>query len=90
MEETLAGKIVLQPGSYTHAEQGEGSPFGNKERLFGPEVAAKLDELYLRKIDLADEVLVINVDNYIGASTQKEIAYARAQGKPIRWLVHVI
>ncbi len=45
-----------------------------------------VDELHLRKIDLADEVFVINVGGYVGESTSRELAYARQQGKPIRWL----
>lgn len=42
-----------------------------------------LDELHKRKIDLADEVYVIDVENYIGESTRSEIEYAEKQGKPI-------
>lgn len=42
-----------------------------------------LDTLHLRKIDLADRVLVINSGGYIGESTGKVIAYARANGKPV-------
>jgi hypothetical protein len=45
-----------------------------------------LDELHLRKIDLADEVFVINVNDYIGESTTNEVNYAQSLGKPIRWL----
>ncbi len=45
-----------------------------------------LDELHLRKIDLADEVFVVNKDGYIGNSTRREIEYAKAQGKPILYL----
>lgn len=44
------------------------------------------DELHLRKIDLADEVLVLNVGGYIGESTTNEIAYATAHGKPVSYL----
>jgi len=44
------------------------------------------DELHKRKIDLADQVLVCNIDGYIGDSTKSEIAYARAHGKPVRFL----
>jgi hypothetical protein len=44
------------------------------------------DELHKRKIDLADEVLILNVGGYIGDSTRSELAYARSKGKPIRWL----
>lgn len=45
-----------------------------------------IDELHLRKIDLADEVLVLNVGGYIGESTAREIAYAERHGKPVRYL----
>lgn len=83
--ETLAGKIVLMPGHFTHALSSE-QAFGHKEAHFGPEVAAQLDELYKRKIDLCDEVLILNVGGYLGESTRSELAYARAAGKLIRWL----
>ena len=45
--------------------------------------AILLDALHLRKIDLADRVLVVNPRGYIGESTRREIAYARAAGKPV-------
>jgi hypothetical protein len=51
-----------------------------------PEEKKKLDELHKRKIDQADEVLVLNVGGYIGSSTQSEIDYAREKGKRIRYL----
>ena len=44
------------------------------------------DELHKRKIDLADEIFVINKDGYIGESTKSEIEYAKKQGKIIRYL----
>ena len=40
----------------------------------------------MRKIDLANEILVLNVGDYIGDSTRREIAYARRMGKVIRYL----
>lgn len=43
-------------------------------------------ELHLRKIDLADRVLVINVGGYIDDSTRKEIAYAEKIGKRVEYL----
>ncbi len=49
-------------------------------------VAEQLDELHKRKIDLADEVFILNVGGYIGDSTKSEIRYAIAHGKPVRWL----
>ena len=45
-----------------------------------------LDELHLRKIDLADEIFVINKDGYIGESTLAEIHYALTKDKPVRYL----
>lgn len=76
MEETLKGNIVLSVGMFGHLEGLD----------MGGEVKKRLDELHLRKIDLADEVLVLNVGNYVGESTAREIAYAEAQGKTIRYL----
>lgn len=49
------------------------------------EVAEQMDELHLRKIDLSDEIFVINRNNYIGESTAKEIAYTESKNLPIRW-----
>lgn len=50
-----------------------------------PELKQRLDELHKHKIDLADEVFVLNVDGYIGVSTVSEIAHAQARGIPIRY-----
>jgi hypothetical protein len=81
-EETLAGKIALSVGFYVHSSgQAHGEQVGCT-----PEQKRTLDELHLRKIDLADEVLILNVDGYIGPSTSRELAYARKQGKLIRFL----
>ena len=49
-------------------------------------VAARMDELHKRKIDLADEILVMNVGGYIGSSTRSEIEYAEKHGKVVRYL----
>jgi hypothetical protein len=74
--ETDEGKIVLSVGRYMPEE----------EQKLTPELKAKLDELHLRKIDLCDEVLILNVGGYIGESTGNELAYAKAHGKTIRYL----
>lgn len=66
---TFAGAIVVAPG-----ESGE---------VITDDQRATLDALHLRKIDLADRVLVVNPGGYVGESTSREIAYARAVGKPI-------
>lgn len=81
-EETMAGRIVLSVGFYMHSpEAHHGQDFGCT-----PHQKAALDELHLRKIDLADEVLILNVGGYIGESTSRELAYAKQQGKVIRYL----
>lgn len=81
IDETLAGRIVLSVGCNTKSD-------ADLQRLgaLTDETKAKLDELHLRKIDLADEILVLNVGGYIGNSTRNEIAYATKTGKPIRYL----
>ncbi|MCF8034689.1 MAG: hypothetical protein K9K66_04340 [Desulfarculaceae bacterium] len=50
--------------------------------------AEEMDRLHLAKIDLADEVFVVNYNDYIGASTGVEVEYAKAKGKPLRWFTH--
>lgn len=59
-----------------------------KVKVFDQDSPTKLmlDELHRRKIDLADEVLVLNVGGYIGESTLSEIRHARTRGTPIRYL----
>ncbi len=82
LQETLAGKIVLSIGAASGTDDDH---FGNLPREEYDAVKARLDWLHMRKIDLADEVLILNVDGYIGESTRNELAYARHQGKVIRW-----
>lgn len=48
-------------------------------------VAEQMDELHLRKIDLADEIFVVDHEKYIGSSTANEITYAKAQNLPVRY-----
>ena len=49
-------------------------------------VKEMLDEMHLAKIDMADEIFVINPGGYVGQSTAREIAYARSQGKTVKSL----
>jgi hypothetical protein len=66
----------LSVGFFGHAD---GLVFTDRDKF-------QLDELHKRKIDLADEVFVINVGGYIGSSTRSEIDYAVTHGKPVRYL----
>ena len=45
-----------------------------------------LDDMHKRKIDMADEIYVINVGGYIGESTRSEIKYATMHNKVVRYL----
>lgn len=83
LQETLAGRIVLSIGAATATDEEHFGHLSTEERAV---IKERLDELHLRKIDMADEVLVLNVGGYTGESTRREIAYARRQGKRIRWL----
>lgn len=87
LKETLAGNIVLSIGaaSGTDAEH-----FANLSREEYDAVKIQLDELHKRKIDLADEILVLNVDGYIGESTRSEINYAIETSKHVRYLEEIV
>ena len=75
---TLEGCIVISVGLFGHSGDSD---------VWKPGVKEMLDDMHLRKIDLADEIFVINVDGYIGESTRREIAYAKQTGKLVRYLV---
>ena len=82
---TLEGNIVISVGLFGHsgdAEVWDGMDEGTLSRT-----KEMLDDMHKRKIDMADSIYVINVDGYIGESTKSEIAYAKAHGKEIRYLV---
>lgn len=81
-EETMKGHIVLSVGFYPHAsEEVHGHTIG-----ITAEQKWKLDELHKRKIDMSAEILVLDVEGYIGDSTRSEIDYARMRGKRVRYL----
>ena len=79
-ELTLQGNIVISVGLFGHSGDAEVWTEGTKEML---------DDMHKRKIDMADEIFVINVGGYIGSSTRSEIDYATREGKAIRYLVPV-
>ncbi|CAI6080615.1 hypothetical protein [Cohnella sp. JJ-181] len=75
-ELTLQGHVVISVGVFVHAG-GEAITDDQKRQL---------DRIHLQKIDMCDEVFVVNPGGYIGSSTAGEIAYARQRGTPIRYL----
>jgi hypothetical protein len=74
---TLEGYIVISVGLFGHAGDNEVWSEGTKKML---------DEMHKRKIDLSDEIFVINVGGYVGSSTQSEIEYAIKTNKPVQYL----
>jgi hypothetical protein len=76
---TLEGNIVISVGLFGHSGDNEVWNESTKEML---------DDMHKRKIDLADEIFVINVGGYIGSSTRSEIEYAKDTGKLVGYLVN--
>lgn len=74
---TLEGNIVISVGLFGHSGDPEVYEDGKKTML---------DDMHLRKIDLADEIFVINPGGYVGESTRNEINYAVKTGKPVKYL----
>lgn len=81
---TLQGNIVISVGLFGHA--GDAEVWENMDEGTLTATKAMLDDMHLRKIDMADEIFVINVGGYIGSSTRSEINYALAAGKPVKYL----
>ena len=45
--------------------------------------------MHRQKIDMSDEIYVINFEGYIGESTEAEIEYAKLKGKRIYYLENI-
>jgi len=85
-ELTKQGNVVLTwcalPNSYfENNNMKDFSHIGDQENI-----KELIDEVHKRKIDLSDEVLVINVDDYIGDSTKSEVCYAIEHDIPVKWM----
>ena len=73
---TLEGNIVFTPNYFNSIKKEE----------ISLETKKMLDEMHRQKIDISDEIYVINVDGYIGESTKSEIEYAKAKNKKVSYL----
>ena len=76
---TLEGNIVFPPNFFTTIKKEEIT--SNTKKM--------LDKIHRQKIDMSDEILVINVDGYIGESTKSEIEYALKNGKAVKYLEEI-
>lgn len=81
---TLEGNIVISVGLFGHA--GDEEVWEGMEEDTLTRTKQMLDDMHKRKIDMADEIFVINRGGYIGESTRSEIAYALSRGKAVKYL----
>lgn len=83
-ELTLKGNIVISVGLFGHS--GDWEVWENMDEGTLTKTKEMLDDMHKRKIDMADEIFVINVGGYIGSSTKSEIEYALKNGKKVNYL----
>ncbi len=81
---TLKGNIVISVGLFGHS--GDWEVWENMDEGTITKTKEMLDDMHKRKIDMADEIFVINVGGYIGSSTKSEIEYALKKGKKVNYL----
>lgn len=81
---TLDGNIVLSVGLFGHS--GDSEVWENTDEGTHTKTKEMLDDMHKRKIDMADEIFVINVGGYIGDSTRSEIQYAKDHNKKVNYL----
>lgn len=77
---SLEGNIVISVGLFGHSGDNEVFTEGIKEML---------DDMHKRKIDMADEIFVINKNGYIGSSTRSEIEYAIKTNKKVNYMEEI-
>ena len=83
-ELTLKGNIVISVGLFGHS--GDCEVWENMDEGTLTKTKEMLDDMHKRKIDMADEIFVININGYIGESTRSEIDYAKNTGKKVNYL----
>ena len=81
---TLKGYIVISVGLFGHS--GDSEVWENMDDGTLTKTKKMLDDMHKRKIDMSDEIFVINVGDYIGNSTKSEIEYAKKHGKKVKYL----
>ena len=81
---TLKGNIVISVGLFGHS--GDNEVWEQMDEGTLTKTKEMLDDMHKRKIDMADEIFVINVNGYIGESTKSEIEYAKKHGKKVNYL----
>ena len=62
------------------------APEATEVSVTDPFLVRALGELHLRRIDIADEVRIVNPGGYVGEATRREIAYAESLGKRVTYV----
>ena len=83
-ELTLKENIVISVGVFGHSIDAD--VWENMDEQTKIETKTMLDDIHKRKIDMSDEIFVINVGCYIGESTKSEIEYAKLTNKKVNYL----
>ena len=81
---TLEGNIVISVGLFGHS--GDNDVLEKMDEGTITKTKEMLDDMHKRKIDIADEIFVINKNGYIGSSTKSEIEYAIKTGKKVNYM----
>ncbi|MBO5910458.1 MAG: hypothetical protein J6Q15_03005 [Clostridia bacterium] len=84
---TLEGNIVISVGLFGHS--GDNEVWENMDDGALTKTKEMLDDMHKRKIDLADEIFVINKNGYVGASTRSEIEYAISTNKKVNYMENI-
>ena len=81
---TLKGNIIISVGLFGH--DGDAELWENMDESTRMHTKTMLDDMHKRKIDMADEIFVINKNGYIGSSTKSEIEYALKTNKKVNYM----
>lgn len=76
-EFTLKGNLVLNLNVFAH---------GGDHEACNPGMRKMLKEMQIQKIDMSDEIFVINPEVILGESTKEQIEYAKIMGKKVSYL----
>lgn len=76
---SLEGNIVISLGCFGHAD----------ELNLTRKQEAILERVHQEKMNMSDEIFVVNKDGYIGEHTERDIEYAKSRGLKIRYLNEV-
>ena len=77
---TLEGNIILSVGIFGHSGDSE---------IWNEGVKEMMDDMHKCRIDMSDEIFVINKNGYIGESTRSEIEYSTKTGKKVNYMEHI-